>query len=173
MDVRLKPRIIFLDIDGPVINTPCFYIDSMCSMERTVMSTTAIGYLNRLCDAVGAKIVTNTTHNTHIIEDKLSAEPRDIRKDLITWGLKAKFFHENSYTEYPFPKNGKMSEHRRLTAVNNWLAENGDHEWYAFDDDYFHSTNQYVIDYEKGIDYDAFVAALSHFGEDPRVWSRK
>lgn len=163
--IYAKPRCIFLDIDGPIINTPCYFIDPNCSMLRTVMNTQAIGYVKRLVDRCGALVVLNTTHNIHDIEDPLTAKITNIKTDLIKWGMPPEAFHSDWKTEYPHPKNMKFSEHPRLRAVYNWLEKNGDHEWIAFDDDRFHSTNQYLIDFGLGIDYDAFKWAIEKFGD--------
>jgi hypothetical protein len=161
--IYTKPNLIFLDIDGPIINTPCFYIDPEASVSRTVMNTQAIGYVKRLVEKCGALVVLNTTHNVHDIEDPLTAKITNIKTDLIKWGMKDYEFHSDWQTEYPYPTNGKMSEHRRWTAVKNWLAKNGDHNWIAFDDDLFHNQNQYLIDFRLGIDYDAYKWAVEKF----------
>lgn len=161
------PRIIFLDIDGPIINSPCYYIDPFASLKRAVLNTQSIGYLKKLLDITGAKVVVNSTHNNHDVEDPLTSEMINVKQDLIKWGMKNEEFHTDWKTEYPNPKNCKLSENRRLRAVKNWLEKNGDHMWYAYDDEFFHSLNQYVIDFEKGIDYDAYVAGIRFFGEHP------
>ena len=157
--------VIFLDIDGPIINTPCYYVDPECSINRSVMNTQAIGYVKEIVRKCGALVVLNTTHNVHDIEDPLTAKIVDVKTDLIKWGMKEHEFHSDWKTEYPYPKNGKMSEHRRWTSVKNWLEKNGDHEWIAFDDDLFHSQNQYLIDFELGIDYNAFAWGIEKLTE--------
>lgn len=158
------PRIIFLDIDGPLIPTPCYYIDPMCSMERTVFSTTAIGYVNEICRVTGAKVVFNSTHNTHVptnsdVDDRI----RTLRYDAIKWGLKSFYIHDDWRTEYPNPKGGKFSEHRRLTAVRNWITKNGEVNWIALDDDHFHFDRQYLIDFDVGVDLSAHDWAIHFF----------
>ena len=40
----MKPRICFLDIDGPIINAGCFGISKDASEMRSIMSTSAIGF---------------------------------------------------------------------------------------------------------------------------------
>lgn len=161
--IYAKPRCLFLDIDGPIINTPCYYVDPECSINRSVMNTQAIGYVKRLVEKCGALVVLNTTHNVHDIEDPITSKVTDIKTDLIKWGMKAHEFHSDWKTEYPNPLNRKMSQHPRLTAVNNWLAKNGDHDWIAFDDDLFHTQNQYLIDFELGVDYNAYRWAVEKF----------
>lgn len=158
-------KIIFLDIDGPIINTPCYYVDPECSINRSVMNTQAIGYVKEIVRKCGALVVLNTTHNVHDLEDPLTGKIVDVKTDLIKWGMKEHEFHSDWKTEYPYPLNGKMSEHRRWTSVKNWLEKNGDHDWIAFDDDLFHSQNQYLIDFELGIDYNAFAWGIEKLTE--------
>jgi hypothetical protein len=153
----MMSKILFLDIDGPVITTPCYFIDPECSMQRTVMSTHAIGYIKKLVREFGALVVLNTTHNIHDIEDPLTSRMRTIKDDLIWWGMKEDEFHPDWKTEYPNPYGAKFSENRRARAVKNWLEKNGDHEWIAFDDEFFDAGNQYVIDFDLGIDYNAYI----------------
>jgi hypothetical protein len=161
-----KPNLIFLDIDGPVITEPCFFIDPIdASIGRTVMSTHAIGYLKEMVRTTNSLIVMNSTHNTHDIEDPLTGRNRTIKDDLIYWGMKEEEFHTNWKTEFPNPKNAKFSENRRLKAINNWLEANGDHVWIAFDDEYFHSENQYTINIFHGIDYNAYVWGIEKLTE--------
>lgn len=162
-----KQKIIFLDIDGPIINTPLYYISPECSLKRSVMNTQAIGYVKRLCDISGAKVVVNSTHNNEIIEN------RTVKDDLILWGLSENCFHENWKTEYPYPKNhrlGDSSENRKMLAILNWLEQNGDSEWVCFDDtdikivpvtEHFRHIK---IDFNLGIDYTAFRKASKVFG---------
>lgn len=164
--IHAKPNLIFLDIDGPIINTPCYYIDPECSVKRTVMNTQAIGYVKELVRRGNALVVLNTTHNTHLIEDPLTAKMINVKQDLIKWGMKEEEFHPEWKTEYPNPKNCKLSENRRSRAVKNWLEKNGDHEWIAFDDEFFHYDFQYHIDFDKGIDYDAFLWGKKMLGID-------
>jgi hypothetical protein len=103
----MKPRICFLDIDGPIINAGCFGISKDASEMRSIMSTSAIGFLNLLCDETGAKIVTNSSHSYHDVAD------RTLREDLIRWNLKRLHFHDNSDAKPP-------AVLERLTAVQRF-----------------------------------------------------
>lgn len=147
-----KPRVCFLDMDGPIINTACYFIDPMASLERKVMNTSAIGWVNKLCKMTGAKLAMNTTHN--IDGDAL-------RVDLIKFGMREEHFHEDWKTNYP----DKLSGGSRLGCINEWLEDNGDHDWVCFDDMKFTDDPRLiVIPFEDGILSTHFRKALKKFG---------
>jgi hypothetical protein len=157
-------RIVFLDVDGPLINTPMFYVDLQCSLKRTVFNTQAIGYVIQLCKIADAKIVMNSTHNTHMINDPLTAKERSIKDDMIYWKVPAELFHENYHTEYPFPRGRKFSDHstrNRMLSIENWMDDNEEVDWIAFDDEKFTDDFRLIlIDFERGIDHAAYKKAL-------------
>lgn len=163
-------KIIFIDIDGPIINTPLYSLDAGCSVNRSTMNTQALGYICELVSISGAKIVTNSTHNTHDVEDLLTGTKRSLKDDLVYWGLEEEWFHENWHTSYPFPNGAKFSEyssHRRMKAIDEWQEANGEVDWVCFDDEPFtENPRLIVIDFELGIDFAAFQAALN-------VWNLK
>lgn len=174
--VEKRDKVVFLDIDGPIISTGLFYVDSRCSFDRTVCNGNAIGWVIATLQAANAWLVTNTTHNVHDVEDPLTAKKRTIKDDLIRWGIEPHWFHPNSMTTYPYPPWEKPDwyedevrpwgfKHRRAKAVEIWLHENGpDFKWVAFDDDEFSKTNQVLIDFDKGVDVKAFEKACSILG---------
>jgi hypothetical protein len=163
-------KIIFLDIDGPIISSGCYGIDHMCSMRRTVMNTNAIGYLNLLCKFTDAKIVTNSSHNYHDTPrygiDSDSLEPvvqshNNLMQDLIQHGVKKEYFHEKWVSKYPYISskmdydNHNYSDLNRLVAINDWIKENGECDWVCFDDIKFTDLeNLIVVDFEHGITFD-------------------
>lgn len=160
-------RIIFIDIDGPIINTPCYYVDSFASIQRSVMNTQAIGYVNRLALLADAKIVTNSTHNYHTVKET----DRNLRDDLIRWGLKASYVHDDWRTEFPWPDwaDGQPI-HRRLKGIMGWQEKNGQADWICFDDEPFIDKNDprlMHVDFERGIDYDLFMKACKHWKLNP------
>jgi HAD domain in Swiss Army Knife RNA repair proteins len=166
-DSKLQ-RIIFIDIDGPIINTPCYFLDGQCSMERTVMNTQALGYIADLVKSSGAKIVTNSTHNTHDVVDLLTGQNRTLKHDLVKWGLDTVWFHDNWHTSYPFAKGAKFSEytsHQRLKAIEQWQEENGESDWICFDDEPFtEDPRLIVIDFDLGIDEQVWRTARDFWG---------
>lgn len=122
-------KIVFLDIDGPVIDINCSVIQSEL---RLVHNPKSIEMLNKLCDRSGAKIVTNSMHNYN--------EPygETLREDLIMWGVHEDHFHDSWRTVFPAIDYSKVESPvrgiGRLIAIQEWLKENGNHKWVAFDD---------------------------------------
>ncbi len=147
----VTPKVLFLDVDGPLINTPIFYLDRQCSLQRTRVNTQALAYCKRLLELTKAKLVMNTTHNNFDVEG------RSVKDDLVRWGMPVEYFHDDWRTNYP--------NTRRASAVTNWLAAHGDPDWVAFDDDRFTNDPRLVwIDFDLGVDKATFNKALKHFG---------
>lgn len=162
-------KIIFLDIDGPVIDTPCYFVDRMASLQRAVLNTGAIGWLNRLAQLSDAKIVTNSTHNNFTVKET----GRTLRDDLIKWGLKPEFIHEDWRTEFPWPDWGDgQSIHRRMKGIMGWMEKNGEADWIVFDDEPFIAASDgrlMHVDFDRGIDYNLFMKACSHWNINPKA----
>ena len=170
-----KKRIIFLDIDGPVISTGCYGVTSLASNLRACMNQSAIGYLNMLCDHAKAKIVTNTSHNYHEVKNNDGEGGfRDLKTDLIRWGVKDHLFHEDWRTDYPYPErfsSGGYADFPRQTAIHTWLEKNGDHDWVCFDDAKFTEDKRLIlIDFDHGITRDSIMRACGIFGIEKLIW---
>jgi hypothetical protein len=164
----MKQRIIFIDIDGPIINRPCYYVDIYASVKRSVMNTQAIGYINKLAKLASARIATNSTHNNFTVKET----GRTLRDDLIKWGLKTEYIHENWCTTFPWPdlvSDPLYPTHRRLRGIMEWEQENGEADWIAFDDEPFVENDPRLmhVDFELGIDYNLFVKACEHWNINP------
>jgi HAD domain in Swiss Army Knife RNA repair proteins len=99
-------RIIFLDIDGPIIPNSMFLIDRSCSFKR-IIPPIPVAVVKEVCRRTEAKVVFNTTHNTPI------NNVADIEVALIHAGLPAEYIHADMKTKYPTL--------RRDDAVNEWL----------------------------------------------------
>lgn len=157
-------KIIFLDIDGPVINTPCYWVDWQASLERTVMNTQAIGILNRLCTLSGAYVVTNSTHNNVTVQNG-----NDLRQSLIEWGLFESHIHKNWRTTMPWPygRLSASSRSRRMWGIEDWMEDNGEADWICFDDEPFTDNPRlFVIDFDRGIDYDTYLDVCKYWEID-------
>ena len=167
-------KIIFLDIDGPVIPTPMYFIDNMCSFDRSVVSTIAIGWLRHLVRLSDAKIVCNSAHNyISTGTSRSDTIERDLKQDLIRHGIPRDSFHENWRTKFPNPTVIKMSDHRsnRIIAIEEWIRENGETDWVGFDDEPYTTDSRLVhIDFDVGIDRDAFVKACEQWNLDPNTF---
>jgi HAD domain in Swiss Army Knife RNA repair proteins len=115
-----KQKIIFLDVDGPLINEPMFDIKHDCSIHRSMINTMAIGFLRRMMKITGAKIVMNTMHNGHIVWGN------NVKQDLLKWGLREEDFMADWQTKFG------VSLWKREEAIHEWLIRNGDEfDWIA------------------------------------------
>lgn len=166
-------RIVFLDIDGPIINTPMFYLHPGASMQRTALNTQAIAYVARLCKIANALVVFNSTHNTHDVPDPMTGDMRTIRTDMIRWGLNPNFIHTDWCTDYPQRYDGRLRPIQRW--IDKQIAKNPDvdYDWVCFDDEKFTDDKRLiVIDFDKGIDYTAYRKAAKVWGfrNDP-IWA--
>lgn len=148
------PKVVFLDVDGPLINTPMYYLDPMCSLRRTKFNTGSVAYVKQLLKLTGAKLVMNTTHNNHVFDNI-----RTVQFDLVNWGMPLEYFHETWRTDYP------NIEINRGKAVTNWLAAHGNPDWVAFDDDRFtHDIRLVCVDFDRGVDLGYYRKAMKLFG---------
>lgn len=152
-------KVIFLDIDGPLITGDLYYQDYMCSEYRTLVNKTALNYVLKLSELTGAMIVTNTMHNEKIING------RTIKDDLIKWGVPENKFHNSWRTIFPKVDYTGASSRRgigRLIGINHWLETNGpDHKWVCFDDRNFTDDKRLVlINFNKGVGKEEFEKGL-------------
>lgn len=160
----MKQKIIFLDIDGPIIPQSLFFLDKDVSQLRSFMDTNALGYVVALAKGVDAKIVTNSQHNQHEVSGQ------DLKADLIDWGVPEKLFHEDWRTDfhhYPFQNRG------RRTYLEQWLTEHDysidSDDWICFDDiDFTSRKNLILIDDRCGITYKDYVNACK-FWDTPTL----
>ena len=133
-------NIIFLDIDGPVIDITCSFIESEF---RLTHNPNSIKMLEHLCNTTQAKIVTNSMHNFN------NAGGRSLKEDLISWGLSEDHFHENWRTIFPaidYTKvNSPVRGIGRLIAIETWIDQNGPVNWVCFDDRKFTDLSRLVF----------------------------
>jgi len=163
-------KIIFLDIDGPVISSGCYFHDMYCSHERTVFNTSATGIVRKLCQMFEAKIVTNSSHNYHNVRS------RTLKDDLINIAnIPEDYFHNDWRTKYPsneddhpdFKDDNFMTTHPRMRAIDKWQMKNGSVDWIAFDDANFTNNKRlFLVDFDEGITYKQFRSVMEHWGVD-------
>lgn len=104
-------KILFVDVDGPLIPASQFLLDKMCSFQRRIPEL-QIALLNAICERTGAKVVMNTTHNM------IFPHIPNIRDAMVSSGFCIDYFHKmEPSTQYP---NGSRSN-----AVRSWLSEFG------------------------------------------------
>lgn len=146
-------RIVFLDIDGPIIPNSQFLIDSNCSFGR-IIPAIPVACVNFLCDRSGAKVVFNTTHNLPL------KKVDDIEVAMVKAGLKQEHIHPDMKTKYP--------QTSRSVCVVEWLSRHPEtDDWIAFDDVRFTDKDNLIwIDPDSGIH-------LGHVNQALRRWGCK
>jgi hypothetical protein len=158
-------KIIFLDIDGPVIpghlgdRTNIHWI----SMARSRFDIGAIERLNRLCEFTGARIVTNSMQNHVEIKN------HSLQDDLVNWGVKRENFHsvwrtvfpDVDYAADPNPRRGWG----RWLGIKHWQKQNGTVNWICYDDRHWTDDPRLIlIDFEKGITQSDYERGLDLLG---------
>lgn len=146
-------KVVFLDIDGPMIPATMFLVDHMCSPKRIFPQTT-VAVINYLCQKSGAKIVFNTTHNS----DWEGVDPIQIA--ITKQGLSVDHIHVDCKTKYP--------QRNRNEAVLEWLARHPEVEqWVALDDSKFTEDKRLIwVDPYCGVHIEHLNEALEQFGEN-------
>jgi hypothetical protein len=156
-------RILFLDVDGPLIPSGMYLINRMASFQR-LCSPIAVAVVNRLCKESGAKIVMNSSHNN---DDALLT-------DLIREGIEGDYFHKEWRTVFPAVVNGLRRDPPRFQAIQKWISENSNVgvDWICFDDYKFISdghpdANRLIyVDFDHGIH-------PGHYNEAAQIWNVK
>jgi HAD domain in Swiss Army Knife RNA repair proteins len=151
-------KVIFLDMDGPMIPAGMYFIDPKCSFDRKC-SPISVAIINRLCLESGAKIVTNTYHNT---------AGAALKADLIREGIKEEYFHENWQTIFPHGiRVVDTTLNDRMAGIQQWMIENGEVDWLCFDDSYFTKDERLIL-----VDFDAGIGG-KEFDKACRFWNLK
>lgn len=154
----MSKKIIFLDIDGPVIDLETYDSNIYKSIFRTGINPVAIEFLIKLCKEYDAQIVTNSMHNYHNINNYT------LKDDLVYAGITDDFFHQDWRTIFPMIDytNVKSSVRGigRLIAIQEWLKRNGKHTWICFDDRKFTKDRRLIhIKRQNGIDFEYYSEA--------------
>lgn len=145
-------KVIFLDIDGPMIPASYFLVDSMASWNRR-FPTTTVAVIKWLCERTGAKVVFNTTHN--LPYDGVD----DIDVALEKQGLDRDHIHATDLaTKYPGIE--------RDLAVKEWLHRHPEvTDWIALDDVKFTDDARLIwVDPDAGVHLGHLNEAIGKLG---------
>lgn len=112
-------KIIFLDIDGPMIPGRAYMLPKQTKIV-TVFDPVAVSMLNTLCKERGWKIVVHSSW-VRIMGGQETVD------HCVTQGLLAEHFHEDAYCD--------ENENWRYTRVAKWLKNHPEVEKYVILDD--------------------------------------
>lgn len=134
----MTKRIVFLDIDGPIIPFSMFLVDRMASWHRIIPLIT-VAVVREVCKRSNAKVVFNTTHNMPM--DNVD----DIEIAVTKAGLPEDMIHPDMKTKFP--------SIRRDIAVLEWLSRHSEVvDWIAFDDARFTDADNLIwVDPDAGL----------------------
>lgn len=143
-------RVVFLDIDGPVIPNGMYLIDVMASHDR-ILAPIPIAVVKMICEKAGALVVFNSTHN-------IPWPPvLDIDQQMIACGFPPEFIHPDMKTKYPTLD--------REASVHEWLSRHPDtDDWIALDDARFTDADNLIwVDPNAGLHIDHLNQALDRW----------
>lgn len=143
--------VVFLDLDGPIIDIKTFKTNPIVSHYRRGGNPQAIEYLVKLCDEFGLEIVTNSMHNYHVLGTD------SLMDDLVSWGVPSDLFHKDWRTIFPHVDYDKLQSNvrgiGRLHAIEKWIETHPGYNWICFDDRKFTDDPRLIhIERENGID---------------------
>ena len=145
-------KIIFLDIDGPMIPTTMLMIHGASASQKRKFSPISVGLINSLCSLDDKiKIVFNSAHN----DDGVM-----LYNDSIREGIRSEYIHQNFITTYP------STNYNRIGAIEHWLRKHGMEatNWCCFDDYDLNQTNHILVEFDLGIQISHYTKAKELLG---------
>lgn len=152
-------RIIFLDIDGPLIPLRMYFNGNRpfnTEYGSFVYDPIAVAMIKTLASKFDAKVVFNSAHNEN---------PAHIMLHQATFNGLKDVMHTDIITQFPHTPD-------RLSAIETWLKEHSEvTEWIVIDDMPVDSSRniahsrQVPINYSLGMTMDSFQKACELFGE--------
>lgn len=117
--MKVEEKIIFLDIDGPVIPYRCMFLPGQ-TVPWTVFDPVAVSLINELCANDGWRIVIHSSWIRH-------RGGQFTRDHCIAQGILAEHFHPDAWCD------GSIKW--RYTRIAKWLSDHPDVKTYAIVDD--------------------------------------
>lgn len=142
-------KIIFLDVDGPLIPGRMYYKPRMTKDGIFLWDPIAVDMINILCEKYDAKVVFNSTHN----------DSGHIAMQMHANYHKLNYTHDDCITKYP------SNNLTRLGAIEEWISRNGEVPWIVFDDFKLDHQNHILVNYENGISINNFYTAMEKFSK--------
>jgi len=153
-----KPdKIIFLDIDGPMIPGTSYLENRFASLHQEFCPR-CIMVLKKILEKSEAKVVFNSTHNLHLektthIPGLLNVWKEHFDMDVLHPSIKTNY--PNPTKTWLVPEGHKPT--RRLIAIYEWLHDNYDMDksnqvlWIAFDDEKIDHKRAFTVNFDAGL----------------------
>lgn len=147
----MPDKIIFLDIDGPMIPSTQYLFDTHASYDQS-FNDTCVRVLKLILEKSEAKLVINSTHN-NMWEKETDRQGKEIWPGLLNVLIQHEldpFLHDDPRTVYPGID--------RLSAIKMWLDKNKTEHmlWVALDDAKIEHKRAFEVDFTHGIGLDAY-----------------
>jgi hypothetical protein len=150
-------RIIFQDIDGPLIPLRMYFGGSRpwdSTRDSFVYDPIAVGMIVTLCQKFNAAVVFNTAHNEN---------PDHIMMHQARYNRLGSVMHPTSpCTDFV------RKFHNRYEAIDDWLNRHPEippTQWVVIDDMPVHKTRQVTVDYTIGMTLANYQEVCELFGE--------
>lgn len=150
-------RIIFQDIDGPLIPLRMYYRGGRpfdYQKGSFMFDPIAVDMINHVCQEFDARVVFNTAHNEN---------PEHVMKHQGTVNGFT-HLHENCTTEFI------RSIDNRFEAIKEWLSRHPEvTEWIVVDDMEVHRPRQVLVDYSTGMTIHNYYNMCELFGNKKSI----
>jgi hypothetical protein len=146
-------KIIFQDIDGPLIPMRMYYRGSRPHNGSSfIYDPVAVDMLRSICERTGAKVVFNTMHNENPADVMMYQAQVNNMPDIM--------YKEDPITSFDDLLRG------RLYAIEQWLTRHPDvDDWIVIDDADINTDKLVQVDFHVGMTIDTFIQSCGKFGQ--------
>lgn len=150
-------KILFLDIDGPMIPGRLYFDKKMTYCDHRHLfkyDPIAVQMVNKICDVTGASIVFNTAHNVNADVEGM----KGVIAQGIFNGIHPSHIHQKGFTLFP-------QHSSRQGGINRWLLQNaGVTHYCVIDDEKIPDPNLIHVDFNFGMTMSTYVKAVNLLG---------
>lgn len=169
----MTDRIIFLDIDGPMIPAVHFLTNCNASFDQDFDPRCVMVMKKIIGKVPDVKIVFNSTHNLHLYKTDYMPGLLNMWNRSFWNAADGNHLHDDNVTSYPNPSRYDLipdgrTNSRRLCAIYDWLHGHYDIDmpdsvsWIAFDDVVIDDDRAFLIDFDDGIGMKAYDHAAQY-----------
>jgi hypothetical protein len=148
-------KIIFQDIDGPLIPFRMYYTGDRPfdpQQQSFIWDPVAVDMLNRLCEKFDAQIVFNTAHGEN---------PREVLLHQAAYN-RLKYIHPEVKTKYPFTAN----RYQAITEFLEIYPSIQKFDWIVIDDMQVCLSRQIKVDWEVGMTLENYKKSCLLLGDE-------